>query len=76
MQIALEIAYTLRLTASEFRLLTLALAGKKLSKEEAREALYLNERLCDLRVHQIKEAQEVAVGAHQKAAELLQAVEE
>ena len=75
MQVSMEIGYTVRLTAAEFRLVGLALSGRKLSKDEARDALTLNERLCQLRVAEMKVAAEVAQGAHQKATEALQALQ-
>lgn len=68
--IELDVSYTLRLTSAEFRLLTLSLAGKLRSREEVREALLLNERLCDQRARYVAQLNDVAHGAHNKAAEL------
>lgn len=72
-QIDLEISYSMRLTSVEFRLVTLALAGKLNSRAEVREALVLNERLCELRARLATQLNEVSTGAHTRATELLAA---
>lgn len=69
-QVDLEITYSLRLTSAEFRLVTLALAGKISSKEDVREALSLNERLCELRARLTAQLSEITAGARAKASEL------
>lgn len=68
--IDLEISYSVRLTGTEFRLVTLALAGKISSKEEIRGALQLNERLCEVRARLTAELSQVSAGARAKAAQL------
>lgn len=67
----LEITYSMRLTTAEFRLITLALAGKLNSRDDLREALVLNERLCELRARLAMQLSEVSTGAHTRASELL-----
>lgn len=69
-QIDLDVSYTMRLTSAEFRLVTLALAGKIRSKEETRAALLLNKRLCELRARFAEQLHDVATGALTKATEL------
>lgn len=69
-QVDLDITYNVRLTSAEFRLLTLALAGRIGSKEEISEALLLNERLCQLRARLTAELSDVTAGAYKKASEL------
>jgi hypothetical protein len=68
--IDLEVTYNVRLTGAEFRLVTLALAGKLRSREEIRDALVLNERLCELRARFVAQLNETTAGAHAKASEL------
>ena len=68
--IDLEITYNVRLTGTEFRLVTFALAGKLRSSEETRDALLLNERLCDLRARFVAQLNDAAAGAQVKASEL------
>lgn len=67
MQVGLELAYAVRLSRAEVRLIGLALARKLSKQEDIRAALQLNERLCDLQVHELTTAIEVAKGAHEKA---------
>lgn len=69
-QIDLEISYSVRFTGAEFRLVTLALAGRIESKDEMQEALALNERLCDLRARLTAQLSDVTAGALRKASEL------
>ena len=69
-QVDLEVTYSVRLTSAEFRLVTFALAGKISSKEDVREALSLNERLCELRARLTAQLSEVTAGARAKASEL------
>jgi hypothetical protein len=71
MNINLDLAYTVKLSHAELRVIGLALSGRKLNQEEQREALALNERLCDLRAKQLEEAAEIARGAHRTAADVL-----
>jgi len=69
-QVDLDIAYNVRLTGAEFRLVTLALAGRIASEEETRDALSLNERLCQLRARLIAELGDVTAGAYRSASAL------
>ena len=73
--IDLDITYSVRLSSAEFRLMTFALAGKLRSKEELRDALLLNERLCDLRARHVAQLSEATTGAHSKASELRAALD-
>lgn len=68
--IDLEVTYNVRLTGAEFRLVTLALAGRLRSRDETRDALLLNERLCELRARFAAQLSETTAGAHAKASEL------
>jgi hypothetical protein len=68
-QIDLEITYSVRFTSAEFRLVTLALAGRIDSRDEM-QALSLNERLCDLRARLTAQLSDVTAGALRKASEL------
>ncbi len=68
--IELEITYSVRFTSAEFRLVTLALAGKAVSNEDVRDALSLNERMCDQRAKLAAQLSEVTAGAQSKASEL------
>jgi hypothetical protein len=70
-QVDLEITYSMRLTTAEFRLTTLGLAGKLNSRNDLREALALNEKLCELRARVVTQLSEVSTGAHARASELL-----
>jgi hypothetical protein len=72
--VQLEHIYTLKLTGAEFRLMTLALSGKLTRKEDMKEVLQLNERLCALRAHELTMAAQIADGAHNQAVALLNAV--
>ena len=72
-QVDLEITYSMRLTTAEFRLVTLGLAGKLNSRDDVREALVLNEKLCELRVRLLTQLNDVSAGAHARASELLTA---
>lgn len=69
-QVDLEVTYSVRLTSAEFRIVTLALAGKVSSKDDVREALSLNVRLCELRARLTAQLSEVTAGARAKASEL------
>jgi len=73
--VELEVAYSVHLTGAEFRLVTLALAGKLRAREDVHEALLLNERLCDLRARFAAQLSEVSAGARDKASELCAAVQ-
>lgn len=68
--IDLEITYSMRLTNSEFRLVTLGLANKLNSRDDVREALALNEKLCELRARIVAQLSDVSTGAHARASEL------
>jgi hypothetical protein len=72
-KVDLEITYTMRLTNTEFRVVTLALAGKLNSRDDVRQALALNEKLCDLRARLAAQLSDISTGAHARASELLQA---
>lgn len=58
--------YQLKLTAEEFRLITLALAGK-LDEHEKAEALELNVHLCRIRAHHLRGQADAAAKALESA---------
>ena len=65
-----EVRYNLNLNGREFRLVSLALAGK-LPDKERRDALELNVQLCEQRTKFMAEQSEVVHGAYTKAKDLL-----
>ena len=55
--------FHVQFTLDEFRLVTLALAGKIKDEEDVQDALTLNTKLCEQRFKSLKDKQEVAYHA-------------
>lgn len=63
-------SYQVVLTAAEFRLITMGLAGMIQDSEDIRAALRLNVQLCQQRAVQLRQAHEIASKALQNATEM------
>lgn len=66
-------AYVVEFTHAEFRLVTLALAGKLDDAKDVEAALKLNVHLCHQRLHNLKQITEVAAHALENSKKLVPA---